>query len=299
MACASVVEWATRASSSMRQMLAASARWRLLCGVTSCDCANQRRKQIARLAALRSKRRCRRRLIATFLDRNRSIHRRQMQDRRRSAILDSAVLVVPSLAGVFANARAAAHRCVSCRFDDEAGLEATGHAQSYRAVLGIGRKSGAVPARSLDVHVDGTVFRANAHVAAAALHADRAIQGADIALAGKIMQADRPVMCVGLQFAVDLVQRNGAIHGVQVNGCGSRRANEQINRPVLVTAWATGRHGAVFNRHLNLRENALGGIPRSRRLASGHGIVWAIPACYLRAAVSMWVHAQNRRFGLG
>src|SRR5437660_12639218 len=64
--------------------------------------------------------------LSRLLHGNRSIHRRKTDRRRPTAIFDAAVLIIPGLAGVIANARLATYRRVVPRFHHETGLGTDG-----------------------------------------------------------------------------------------------------------------------------------------------------------------------------
>src|SRR6267143_1844336 len=139
----------------------------------------------------------------------------------------------------------------------------------------------------------------NTHASAAAIQADRAIHRGNLRVTGKILQADRTVVRPGREFAVHVVQRNGTVHCFQVDGRGFRRANKQIDRPIVLIPGTFRRYLAVLDGHGDLGQYSLCRIARARGgFACRHGIYLFVPAHDLYAAVAMWLNLQDGGFGL-
>ena len=93
----------------------------------------------------------------------------------------------------------------------------------------------------------------NSHASPAAVQADRAVHSGDLCVAGKILQANWAILGVGREFTVHVVERDGTVHRVHVDGRGFRRANEQIDCPFLIIPRTARRHLTIFDGHLDLR----------------------------------------------
>src|SRR6266446_1745487 len=115
-----------RASSDMRQILSASA------GVRPSQTATESQARYSGMFLLLE-------LFSLVANGNRAVHGGKANRGWGAAVLNAAIVIVPGLAGIVANACLAAHRRVVPRFHHKAGLVAVRHHQGQRAILRVGR----------------------------------------------------------------------------------------------------------------------------------------------------------------
>src|SRR6202035_5313562 len=167
--------------------------------------------------------------------RNRPVLGRKADHGRAAAVLYTAMIIVPSFAGVRADAGVAAHRRMAVRFHQKAGVEAGRYAQRQRTVHGIRHQLRTIPVLA-ERYGDRPVLRVQPKFSASSGETDRPIFRGNVRFAGAILHADGSIGGARGEFSVHAVETNRTVVRTDLNVGGARRADEQKHRPVVVLA---------------------------------------------------------------